>query len=498
MTELASDSTTTETRTSDLRDNSETDASLASRNRLVIGLLLISTFVVILNETIMGVATPRLIIDLHITASAAQWLTSAFMLTMAVIIPVTGFLLKRFSTRALFVAAMSFFSLGTLIAALAPGFEILLVARVIQAFGTAIMFPLLITTVITLVPPETRGRMMGNVSIVISVAPAVGPTISGLILSVLDWRFMFIIVFPIAIAALLVGAKFMKNVTTPETSKIDVLSVILSALGFGGLVYGLSELGSASSPLQLWVPLGVGIVAIALFILRQFSLQRREKALLDLRTFTSRTFTFSVIMFAISMMALFGTIILLPIYMQTVLGVDALNAGLLLLPGGIVMAVMAPIVGRIYDRVGPTALLVVGAVIVSAVLWFMTTFGQDSSFVLVLIAHITLSFGLSLVFTPLFTASLASLKPNLYSYGSATVSTVQQLAGAAGTAVFVTVMSARATSLIAAGDSVASATASGVHQAFLIGAMISLLAIPAAFFVRKTELPAGSPAPVGH
>ncbi|MBG6058019.1 DHA2 family lincomycin resistance protein-like MFS transporter [Cryobacterium sp. MP_M5] len=466
---------------------SAAEAALGIRNRLVITLLLISTFIVILNETIMGVALPRLMSDLNITASAAQWLTSAFMLTMAVVIPITGFLLQRFNTRPVFIAAMTLFSTGTLIAALAPGFEVLLAARVVQATGTAIMFPLLLTTVMTLVPPAHLGRMMGNISIVISVAPAIGPTISGAILSVLDWRWMFILVLPIALTALIVGGILMKNVTTPTKTPIDVLSVILSALGFGGLVYGLSNLGSAGGIASVsgWLPLAVGALGLALFILRQLALQKRDGALLDLRTFRSRTFTFAIVMMAISMMALFGTIILLPIYMQTVLGLPALTTGLLLLPGGLVMGLLAPTVGRLYDRSGPTRLLVTGAVIVSAVFWAMTLLRSDTSQWWVLAAHVTLSFGLALLFTPLFTAGLAAVRPELYSHGSAMVGTVQQLAGAAGTALFVTVMASVAASRLAGGATDVAATSAGIHAAFLCGAVISLFAIPAAFFIRR-------------
>ena len=468
---------------------SAAEKALGARNRLVITLLLISTFVVILNETIMGVALPRLMSDLRITASAAQWLTSAFMLTMAVVIPITGFLLQRFNTRPVFIAAMTLFSTGTLIAAAAPGFEVLLAARVVQATGTAIMFPLLLTTVMTLVPPAHLGRMMGNISIVISVAPAIGPTISGAILSVLDWRWMFILVLPVALTALIVGGILMKNVTTPRKTPIDVFSVILSALGFGGLVYGLSNLGAASGGIGSvsgWLPLAVGALGLATFILRQLALQRRDRALLDLRTFRSRTFTFAIVMMAISMMALFGTIILLPIYMQTVLGLPALTTGLLLLPGGLVMGLLAPTVGRLYDRSGPTRLLVTGAVIVSAVFWSMTLLGTDTAPGWVLAAHVSLSLGLALLFTPLFTAGLAAVRPELYSHGSAMVGTVQQLAGAAGTALFVTVMASVAASRIAGGATDVAATAAGIHTAFLCGAVISLFAIPAAFFIRRT------------
>ncbi|MEO7147708.1 MAG: MDR family MFS transporter [Terrimesophilobacter sp.] len=468
-------------------------ASLGRRNRTVIGLLLASTFVVILNETIMNVAIPVLMRDLRVDAGAAQWLSTAFMLTMAVVIPITGWLLQRFNTRPVFITAMSLFSLGTLIAALAPGFTVLLAARVVQASGTAIMLPLLFTTVMTLVPPASRGRTMGNISIVISVAPAIGPTISGLILSALDWRWMFILVLPIALAALVLGFLRIHNVTNPSVTHFDVFSVIVSAFGFGGLVYGLSNLGTISTTGNLensLVPLIVGVAAIIVFVFRQLRLQRRDDALLDLRTFRSPTFTYAIIMIAISMLALFGTIILLPIYLQNVLGLDTLGTGLLLLPGGLVMGLLAPKVGRIYDRIGPTVLVVTGSVMVSIVFWGMTQLDENSSVWWVLGAHVALSFALALMFTPLFTAGLGALKPELYSHGSAIVGTVQQVAGAAGTALFVTVMAAQTVHAVAGGVPLVAATASGIQAAFVTGAIISLFAIPVAAMIRKpVEVP---------
>ena len=178
---------------------------MSARDRTVIAVLLISTFVVILNETIMSVALPVLLTDLKVEASVGQWLTAGFLLTMSVVIPITGFLIRRVPTRRLYGVAMTLFSAGTLIAALAPGFGVLLAARVVQASGTAIMLPLLMTTVMTLVPPDRRGVVMGNISIVISVAPAIGPTVSGLVLNVLSWRFMFWLVLPIAVVALVLA-----------------------------------------------------------------------------------------------------------------------------------------------------------------------------------------------------------------------------------------------------------------------------------------------------
>jgi DHA2 family lincomycin resistance protein-like MFS transporter len=460
------------------------------RNSLVINLMLVATFVVFLNETIIGVALPRLMHDLKIDASTAQWLSTAFMLTMAVVIPTTGFLMQRLNTRTVFVLAMSLFSLGTLIAAVAPGFEMLLAGRIVQASGTAIMLPLLMTTVMQLVPPHSRGKTMGNISIVMSVAPAVGPTISGLILSVLDWRWMFILVLPIAVGALIFGGARVKNVTEPEKVPLDALSVVLSAFAFGGLIYGLSSLGEAAAghaAVSPWIPLVVGGVALALFVLRQLVLQRGDKAFLDLRTFSSRGFTVSVVLMVIMMAALFGTIILLPIYMQDVIGLQPLQTGLILLPGSLLMGILGPFIGRLYDKVGPRPLIVPGAVLVSVVLWGMTMLGEGTPWGWVLAAHISLSAGLAFMFTPLFTSSLGALKPHLYSHGSATIGTVQQLAGAAGTALFVALLTAGSVSLAQGGASQVAALSGGIHWAFTAGAILSLFAIVAAFFVPKPD-----------
>jgi DHA2 family lincomycin resistance protein-like MFS transporter len=467
-------------------------------SRLVIGLLLVSAFVVILNETIMGVALPKLMVDLDITATTGQWLTTAFMLTMAVVIPITGFLLQRFNTRPVFVAAMTLFSVGTLIALLAPAFPELLVGRVVQACGTAIMMPLLMTTVLTLVAPEHRGRVMGNISIVISVAPAIGPTISGMILNALSWRFMFGFVLPIAVAALILGALKVQNVSTPRRVPLDVTSVILSAFAFGGLVYGLSSIAEISTTGAL-VPITsvvVGLVALLLFVLRQSRLQRVDRALLDLRTFRIPAFTIAIVAMCISMMAMFGTLILLPIYLENVLGLPVLTVGLLLLPGGLIMGLLSPLVGRIYDKRGPQILAIPGAVLVSVVLWALTTVSTSTSVWFVLGAHIVFSIGLAFTFTPLFTAALGSLSPNLYSHGSAMVGTGQQLAGAAGTALFVTLLAigtAGAHPTGGAGTAATlDATAAGVRLAFLCGGVISLVGIVASCFVRR---PAMSPTP---
>lgn len=464
----------------------------AEQNR-VIWLLLVAAFVAILNETTMNVAIPHLIRDLSITAVAAQWLTTAFMLTMAVVIPVTGFLLQRYTTRQIFITAMTLFSLGTLVAFLSPGFELLVTARVIQASGTAMMMPLLMTTLMTIVPPQHRGRMMGRVSIVMALAPAIGPTMSGVVLDSLGWHWIFGIVLPIALVSLFVGARWIRNLGETREAPIDVLSVILSAFGFGGVVFGLSQIGGghggstdagdagATATVTLVASFAVGIVALALFGWRQVRLQRSDAALLDLRVFRSLNFTLSVVQLGVMSLAFFGAITLVPLYLQNVLGRTALETGLAVLPGSLAMGLAGPLIGRIYDRRGTQILLIPGAVITSVVLWFYATVGTDTSFGLLVVAQTVLSIGLALSFTPLFTASLGSLEPRFYSYGSAVVGTVQQVAGAAGIALLVTVMSGVSAGM---GGGV-EGDAAGARTAFMIAAIVSLPLIVGAFLIRK-------------
>ena len=454
---------------------------------LLIGILVVSSFVMILNETIMSVALPRLMTDLSITATTAQWLTTGFMLTMAVVIPTTGFLFQRFTLRQVFVASMSLFTVGTLFAATAPGFELLLTGRIVQASGTALMLPLLMNTVLNLVPAHRRGRMMGVISIVIAVAPAIGPTISGIILQALDWRWMFWLVLPIALVAFAVGFRLVKNVTPTSKPSFDAASVVLSALAFGGLVYGLSSIGHSAegSSVPVWIPLVVGAVALAVFVQRQIARQDSDRALLNLRPFSTPTFSIGLGMLTISMMALFGALILLPLYLQNIRGLDTLTTGLLLLPGGLAMGVLAPFVGRVFDRVGPRPLVIPGSIVVSLALWLMTLLDADSALPMVVAIHCILMIGLATIMTPLMTSSLGSLPPQYYSHGSAIFSTIQQLAGAADTALFVTVMSTTATSRIASGVGDVAANQDGIHTAFLCGGVVSLIAVAASFFIRK-------------
>ncbi|WP_404475889.1 MDR family MFS transporter [Microbacterium aerolatum] len=454
----------------------------------VIWLLLVAAFVAILNETTMGIAIPHLNTDLGIPPELGQWLTSAFMLTMAIVIPTTGYLLQRFTTRQIFIAAMSAFTLGTLVCLLAPGFAVLLVGRVIQAGGTGIMMPLLMTTMMNVVPPQSRGRMMGRVGLVISLAPAIGPTLAGAVLNVASWRVLFAIVLPIAIIALAMGVKWMTNLGETTSAPIDVLSIVLSAFGFGGVVYGLSQFGGEGESGGATVgvaSLVIGGISLALFVWRQIVLQRVDDALLDLRVFRSRNYTIAVIVMAILALSMFGTLVLLPQYLQNVAGLDALQSGLVLLPGSVLMGLLGPVMGRIYDARGTRTLLIPGTIMVSAALFFYSTVGEHTVWWLLVIAQAIMSVGLAMSFTPLFSASLGSLRRHLYSHGSAALNTIQQVGGAAGVALLTVVYS----SILHAGEheglETAAAGAPGARMAFLIAAIISLGAVALSAFVRK-------------
>jgi DHA2 family lincomycin resistance protein-like MFS transporter len=443
----------------------------------------------------MGVALPRIQEALHIDATQGQWLTTAFALTMAVVIPITGWLMQRLNTRPVFTVAMSSFAVGTLVAALSPTFEALVVGRVIQAVGTAIMMPLMMTTVMTIVVAEDRGRVMGRVSIVMSVAPAVGPIVSGALIQVLPWQGLFWVMLPIALTMLAIGVRRVPNVSETRKLPLDTPSVILSALAFSALVFGLSQIGAAAvgeAAVQPWVPIVVGLLTLGFFGWRQIVLQRTDSALLDLRTFRSRDFAVSVSMMTAAMVSLFGAFIVLPQFARYTLGLEPLWVGAILLPGGLLMGLAGPTVGRLYDRFGPRPLVIPGSIGLAASLWTLALgLGEGSSWVVLLGAHILLMLSLALLFTPAFSSSLGSLPPQLYSHGSATIATLQQVAGAAGTAIFVALY---ATGVAATGDAnsdlpSATAAAAGSHLAFLAGAILSLAVIVLALFVRKPAAP---------
>ncbi|WP_028464167.1 MDR family MFS transporter [Nesterenkonia alba] len=473
------------------------------QDKFTIGALLVAAFVMILNETIMNVALSPLMDEFAVSEPTVQWLTTAFMLTLAVVIPTTGYIIQRFSLRTVFTVAMALFILGTALCAIAPGFSFLVAGRVVQAAGTAIMLPLLMTTVLTLVPLERRGVVMGNIAIVISVAPATGPALSGFILWVADWRWMFLTILPIAVVALLLGRPRLSTQAGTAGKRLSIPSLLLAVPGFGGIVYGISQIGGGHGAADVEDPdaalggpevdlvaIGVlitGVVCLTAFALLQVRLQKSDTALLNLKPFTYTQYTRALVMMLLMMIALFGALIILPLFLQQVRGLDTLQTGLIMLPGGLLMALMAPIVGRLYDRVGPRPLVVPGALILVVSLFLMSLLSPTTAIGLVLALHLLLSGGLALLFTPAFTTAMNPLPAPLYSHGSALLNTLQQLAAAIGTAALVAVMGIGAAAAAADGLAAEAAAVEGFRTAFRTAAGLSLITLLLSFTLRATK-----------
>ncbi|WP_051580410.1 DHA2 family efflux MFS transporter permease subunit [Pseudonocardia acaciae] len=443
-----------------------------TRAGVVIGVLVVSAFVMFLNETILSVALRGLSVELDVSTATVQWLTSGFLLTMAVVIPTTGFLLERYTPRTVFLTSMGLFCAGTLTGALAPGFAVLLLGRVAQAGGTALMLPLLATTVMRLVARERRGAMMGTVAIVVAFAPALGPTVGGAVLAYLGWRWMFLAVLPLAVAALVAGAVTIRVRSQTRSVPLDVPSVLLSALGFGGILYGLSSIPESGGRVLAWIPIAGGIVVLVLFVLRQLSLRRDERALLDPRPFTNRRFVVALLVSVLLFMCHIGVgSVLLPIYLQTVLHQGTFVTGLAVLPGGLVLASLGIPTGRLFDRYGARPLLIPGTAAMAVSLWVFAALGEGTSLGAVIGVHIVLMTGIGLMMTPLMTEPLAALPGGLYSHGTAILGTSQQMAGALGTAVFVTVAS------LGAANPAGTPDAAGMRLAFGAAGIIGALAV---------------------
>jgi len=474
----------------DLEQEFSSAPATPGRTPLVIKLLVAATFVVILNETIMVNAIPRLMTDFAITSTTAQWALTVFMLTMAAVIPVTGWFLQRVSTRSAYATAMITFSLGTLLAAVAPTFEVLLVGRVIQAGGTAVMMPLLMTTLMTVVSAEDRGRVMGQVTLAMSCAPALGPAVSGILLDLGSWRLIFVTVLPIAVLVGVSGFRLLENVGETNRSPISWTSVVLAAGGFSLFVYGLSKVGNAdwSEPTLL---IGAGVVLIALFTALQVRLQRADRPLLDLRTLLHRNYAVSLVLMAAGFMAFLGSMILLPLYLQDLRGLSELQTGLLVMPGGLAMGLLGPQVGKVYDRIGARPLVIPGSIAMVALLFGLSRIGADTPYAVILALHVALMVSLAMVFTPVFTIGLGDLPPQLYSHGSSLLGTLQQVAGAIGTALLVVVMTNRTEDLAAAGEHPVDAFMGGLQWAFAAGAVIGLVVIAMAVLLpSKVDAPA--------
>lgn len=463
-------------------DNQTLEKKYATIKKVpLLAVLLSGAFITILNQTLLTTAFPEIMKDLNLTESTVQWLQSAFMLVNGIMIPVTAFLMDRFTTRMLFLTAMSLFATGTIIGAFAPTFEILLVARIFQGSGAGILMPLLQTIIFLIFPKEKRGMAMGIFGLVIGFAPAIGPSLSGALVDNFPWRSVFYIVIPIALIVIIAASFLLKNITEQTYPKLDILSVILSTLGFGGILYGFSIAGNVGwADIQVVLGLVIGGIALFMFISRQLKL---ETPILEFRVFTYKMFTLTTVLGMIVFLSMIGTAVILPMFMQNMLGFTALQSGLALLPGAIVMGAMNPIAGGLFDRFGARWLAIIGFTVITITTLAMTFLTPETTFMYVAAVNGIRMFGIALVMMPITTAGLNVLPQSLVPHGTAMNNTFRQLSGSIGTAILVTVMATGAVP-----KDTLEGIIRGVNMSFVVATVISVLGLVLAFFIDRERV----------
>lgn len=471
---------------------------LITNKGIIVFVMILGTFLTALNQTVMSVATPELMKDLKIEAATAQWLTTGYMLVNGVLIPITAFLMKRFTTKQLFQSSMFLFLVGTIVSAISVNFPILLVGRVIQAAGAGIIIPLLYNVVLTLYPPSKRGTIMGMVSFAILFAPAIGPTLAGYVLEAFSWKALFYGLIPMISIVIVFGHIYLKNVSETERAKVDTKSVILSTIGFSGLLYGFSVAGNIGwLSIEVIVSLVAGVVALGLFTWRQLVMQ---SPLLDLRTFKYNMFTLTnIINIGITIM-MYADMILLPLYLQDALGYTAMESGILMLPGAILMGLLSPVSGKLYDRYGAKWLTIIGITVTIATTIPFTLLTDSTSYNYLLFMSTGRRIGMALLITPIQTAGLNQIPSALSTHGTAIWNTIRQIAGAVGTSLLVTVMTISAnknfqilmsneeTSVDMQQDLLVAASIKGVNDAYLVIVIIGIISLILSFFIKRVEL----------
>jgi EmrB/QacA subfamily drug resistance transporter len=450
----------------------------------IVALLLAGTFIAILNQTLMITAIPPIMKEMNITANSAQWLTTVFMLVNGIMIPVSAFLLERFTTRQLFISAMSVFAAGTLVAGLAPNFETLLLGRVIQSSGAGVMLPLMQTVFLMIFPVNKRGSAMGLVGLVISFAPAIGPALSGWVTSHYSWRILFFIILPIAIIDIIVAFFALKNVTETSKTKVDVTSIILSSFGFGGLLYGFTcagNLGWTAPSTLIW--LVIGVVALVLFITRQL---RLAHPMLEFRVFANSIFPLTIIIGMITFLGLIGAETIIPLFMQNMRDFTAFEAGLALLPGALITGLLSPITGRLFDKFGARWLAIIGLTIITGSSFAFATLSPATSFTFLTVMYGVRMFGLAMVMMPVATAGLNRLPKRLIPHGAAMDNTMKMIAASVGTAILVTVMTTTAETA-GARPEITHPDMYGANMAFIVVSVLSLIGLVISFFIKEKQ-----------
>lgn len=414
----------------------------------ILAALLFGMFIAILNQTLLNVALPKINTEFNISASTGQWLMTGFMLVNGILIPITAYLFNKYSYRKLFLVALVLFTIGSLICAISMNFPIMMVGRVLQAIGAGVLMPLGSIVIITIYPPEKRGAAMGTMGIAMILAPAIGPTLSGYIVQNYHWNVMFYGMFIIGIIAILVGFIWFKLYQYTTNPKADIPGIIFSTIGFGALLYGFSEAGNKGwGSVEIETMFAIGIIFIILFVIREL---RMKAPMLNLEVLKFPTFTLTTVINMVVMMSLYGGMILLPIYLQNLRGFSALDSGLLLLPGSLIMGLLGPFAGKLLDTIGLKPLAIFGIAVMTYATWELTKLNMDTPYMTIMGIYVLRSFGMAFIMMPMVTAAINALPGRLASHGNAFLNTMRQLAGSIGTAILVTVMTTQTTQHLSA------------------------------------------------
>ncbi|WP_441894550.1 DHA2 family efflux MFS transporter permease subunit [Paenibacillus sp. YAF4_2] len=461
----------------------------------ILFVLIIGAFISTLNQTIMSVAGPELMNDFSISAATVQWLTTGYMLVNGILIPITAFLMQRFTTRELFQTSMILFLIGTIVSAIATDFNVLLIGRLIQAAGAGIIMPLMMTVILTLFPPEKRGGAMGLVGTAIIFAPAIGPTLAGWVLENYKWEMMFYGMIPLAVIVIVCGYIFLTNVSERSYPKVDVFSIILSTIGFGAVLFGFSRASSAGwDSVEVLLSIIVGLLSLGLFTWRQLT---SSNPLLELRVFKYNMYSLTTFINIAITMVMYADMILLPLYLQNARGYTAMESGLLLLPGALVMGLLMPITGRLFDKFGAKWLSIAGMVVVIATTLGFINLTDSTSYTYLVLMSTGRRIGMALLMMPVQTAGLNQLPNRLNAHGTAISNTIRQVAGAIGTSLLVTIlttqtkshltdaMASGATEGVSQQQMITNATISGMNDAYLVIVGIGVVGLLLTFFLKR-------------
>ena len=485
----------------------------------ILAAMLFGMFIAILNQTLLNVALPKINTEFNISASTGQWLMTGFMLVNGILIPISAFLFNKYSYRKLFIVGLALFTIGSLVCAISFNFPIMMGGRVLQAIGAGILMPLGSNVIVTIFPPEKRGVAMGTMGIAMILAPAIGPTLSGYIVQNYHWNVMFYGMFFIGLVAIIVGMFWFKLYQRTTNPKADIPGIIYSTIGFGALLYGFSEAGNKGwGSTEIVTMFIIGTIFIILFVIREL---RMKAPMLNLEVLKYPTYTLTTVINMIVMMSLYGGMILLPLYLQNLRGFSALDSGLLMLPGALVMGALGPVAGKLLDTIGIKPLAIFGIGIMTYATWELSKLNMDTPYLHIMGIYVLRSFGMAFIMMPIMTAGMNALPGRLISHGNAFVNTMRQLAGSIGTAILVTVMTTQQTNHVAAfgdeldktnpviqdhmrelaqqygGESGALkvllehinklASVEGVNDAFIIATVISAIALILSLFLQSKK-----------